>query len=149
MIWVFKSRQTRVRFLIFSYVIILICSLQSPYQSQTGYSIMHSVSSWLATKAILFDLARPQQLCGSVFIGFLSLVTGISLSTVKPIFETWPLPCLSSGSHAHGHPPPARTVGGANKFCLFGSSVPLTVPANSNEELYLSPSRWEGPSLNA
>ena len=56
MIWVFMSRQTRVRFLIFSYVIILICSFQSPYQSQTGYSIMPRVSSWLATKAILLNL---------------------------------------------------------------------------------------------
>ena len=53
---VFMSRQTGVRFLIFSYVIILICSFQSPYQSQTGYSIMPRVSSWLAAKAILFDL---------------------------------------------------------------------------------------------
>ena len=50
------SRQTRVRFLIFSYVIILICLFQSPYQSQTDCSIMPRVSSWLVTKAILFDL---------------------------------------------------------------------------------------------
>ena len=55
--WV-ASRQTRVRFLIFSYVIILICSFQSPYQSQTGCSIMPRVSSWLATKAILFNLVH-------------------------------------------------------------------------------------------
>ena len=50
------GRQTRVRFLIFSYVIILICSFQSSYQSQTGCSIMPRVTSWLVTKAILFDL---------------------------------------------------------------------------------------------
>ena len=52
------SRQTRVRFLIFSYVIILICSFQSPYQSQTSCSIMPRVASWLVTKAILFDLVE-------------------------------------------------------------------------------------------
>ena len=52
MICIFMSRQTRVRFLIFSYVIILICSFQSPYQSQTGCSIMQRVTSWLVTKAI-------------------------------------------------------------------------------------------------
>ena len=38
MIRVFMSLQIRVRFLIFSYVIILICSFRSPYQSQTGGS---------------------------------------------------------------------------------------------------------------
>ena len=55
MIWqirVFISLQTRVRFLILLYIIILIFSFQSPYQSQTGCSIMPRVSSWVVREAI-------------------------------------------------------------------------------------------------